>query len=116
MNNNRGFTLVEVLAAVTIMLMITVIAIPTSMKFIEKGKNQQYDILEDQILSAASKYYIKHKDTKCIELNNLINDIDDKYIEGSNVIDPRSNEILTSKVKVTVDENKVKYELVQNCS
>ena len=49
--NNKGFTLVELLAAVTIMLMITMIAIPTSMKLIERGKQKQYDILESQIIS-----------------------------------------------------------------
>jgi len=117
MKNNKGFTLVEVLATVTIMVIITLIAVPTSIRFIERGKNQQYEILEDQIISAASKYYVKHKDEgKCIELDVLINDIDEKYVEGTSIIDPRNNDVLTNKVQVTVIGTKITYELVENCS
>jgi len=113
---NKGFTLAEVLASVTIMLMITIIAVPTSMKFIEKGKNQQYEMLEDQILSEASKYYIKHKDNKCIELSHLINGIDDKFLDGNKIIDPRNNKELKGIVEVRINENKVKYNLISETS
>ncbi len=113
--NSKGFTLVEVLSAVTIMVLITIIAVPTSIRFIEKGKNQQYQILEDQIIGAASKYYIKHKDEgKCISLDKLINDIDDKFLDGTTIIDPRDNTALTDKVKVTIADSKVTYELVSS--
>lgn len=116
MNNNKGLTLIELILTVTIMLIITIIAVPTSIQFIKRSKTQQYSTLESQILSAASKYYIKHKDTKCIELNNLVNDIDEKYLDGSNIIDPRDNSILTDKVKVTINGKTIKYELVNNCN
>lgn len=116
MENNKGFTLIEIIATITLMLLITIIAVPTSIKFIERGKNQQYDLLESQIISAASKYYIKHKSEKCISLDKLIKDIDDKFIDGTKIIDPRNNAELIDVVEVTIDGNKVTYDLVSSCS
>ena len=120
--NKKGFTLIELIATITIMVMITIIAIPTSIKFIEKGKQNQYDILEDQIISAANKYYINHKDDKCITIDelkntNLLNEVDDKFINNlGNIINPKTNKTLNEQVKVTINGNKVTYKLVASCS
>ena len=57
MPNNKGFTLVELIATVTIMLLITIIAIPTSMNFINRGKTTQYNQIKSEIEQAADKYY-----------------------------------------------------------
>ena len=42
----------------------------------------------------------------------MVNDIDDKFLDGGNVIDPRNNKELVGLVEVTIDGQKVKYELV----
>lgn len=112
--NNRGFTLVEVLSAVTIMVLIAIIAVPASMRFIEKGKNEQYNILESQIISGANKYYIKHKNVKCISLDKLVNEIDDKFIKEDKIIDPRNNAELKGIVEVKIEDKKTNYKLVSN--
>lgn len=111
--NKKGFTLVEVLAAVTIIVLITIIAVPTSIKFIERGKNEQYDILEGQIISAANKYYIKHKNEICLTLDTFINEIDDKFIKENKIIDPKTNKELIGRVEIIVDENNVEYNLIK---
>ena len=113
MSSNKGFTLVELIATVTIMLLITVIAIPVSMNFIEKGKQKQYDILEDQIISAADKYYINHKDTTCIEIEKLLNDIDDKFINENEVKNPKDNSTIKS-VDVITENNRIKFSIKNN--
>lgn len=115
--NNKGFTLIEAIAAVTIMLLITLIAIPTSKHYIDRGKNQQCQILKDQIISAGSKYYINHKNDTSISIEelknaNLLNEIDDKFIDSNKIINPKTNTELTEQINVTVDgSGKVTYNL-----
>lgn len=110
--NKKGFTLVELLVTITIMLLITIIAVPTTMRFVKNGKQKQYDILHSQIVSAASKYHIKHKDETCIEFEKLINEIDDKYIKEGKVIDPRNNSNLKGMIEVVIEGDKVTYKLI----
>ena len=42
--NKKGFTLIELIVTIALVAMLFIIAIPTSIKFIERGKNQQYQI------------------------------------------------------------------------
>ena len=115
--NKKGFTLVELLATITIMLIIASIAIPTGIKFIQRADKKQYEILEKQIVSAASKYYVNNKNEKCIELDKLKNNIDEKYLnEAGDVINPNNNKVLNKKVKVNTTGNKTTYELVNSCT
>ena len=118
MPNNKGFTLVELIATVTIMLLITTIAIPTSMHFINKGKQNQYDQVRLEIEQAADKYYKQHKDsisfsgtTASISLTNLTNLIDDQFKnETGKIIDPRNKEkCLTGNVTVTKSGSRVEF-------
>jgi type IV pilus assembly protein PilA len=105
MTNNKGFTLVELLAVIVILAVILVIAIPNVMKVIDKAKLDVYKRNEDMLISAAQKYMAQQGltlnavgDTTTISYNtdlkgnNLINNIND---QKSNV------ECSNSKVTVT---------------
>ena len=84
--NNKGFTLVEVLAAVTILGILSVVAITSVIKIIEKSKQQHYTTAEDELKLAAQSYVQQNRSdlpktigqTKKIYLNTLV---DNKYIE-----------------------------------
>lgn len=116
MPNKKGFTLVELIATVTIMLLITIIVTPNIMNYFNKGKNEKYKLLEAQILSAAESYYLKNKDSVAsnenkISLGNLINDIDDEFKDDNgNIINPNnSGECLGGDVIVEIIGQRTKY-------
>ena len=54
--NEKGFTLVEVLAVIVILSVIMSIMIPNVYHLIQKGKNDNYDALKNNIVIAAKNY------------------------------------------------------------
>ncbi len=81
MKNNKGFTLVELLAIVIILAIIVVTAAPNITNEITKEGNEQNKILKQKIDNAAhlyaAKYYadkIVNGDSFSINLNDLEND------------------------------------------
>lgn len=112
MLNKKGFTLVELIATITIMLLITIIVTPNIMKYFERGNESRYEILESQILTAAESYYLKHKDNgTLIPLSYLIDDIDEEFKdENDNIINPsNSAECLGGDVIVEIIGQRTKY-------
>lgn len=72
--DKKGFTLVELLAVVVILLAISVIAISSISAAIERNKEKQNNAKIDVIISYARLYYESHKNTEndgCIELGDL---------------------------------------------
>ena len=69
--NNRGFTLVELLAVIVILITIMSIAIPTISSSLERSKDKQNKAKIKNIEAAAELYITDNK--------NAINVIDGKY-------------------------------------
>jgi len=86
--NKKGFTLVELLAVVVILLAISVIAVSSISAAIERNKVKQNEAKEKLIVSYAKLYYDEHKnslgDSGCITIKNLI---DSGYISEDEVND-----------------------------
>ena len=59
--NNKGFTLVEILAVVVILGMVMAIAIPNVSKLIKINEGNNYEQLKSTIMSAAKMYISDHK-------------------------------------------------------
>lgn len=64
MENNKGFTLVELLAVIVIIAMISTLAIPNVLKMIEKGKEEDIASIAKQAISKA-KYYCRKEENNC---------------------------------------------------
>lgn len=74
--NKKGFTLVELLAVVVILLAISVIAITSISAAIERQKTKQEDATKALIVSQAKLYFDKYKNTvgsnPCVNVIDLI--------------------------------------------
>lgn len=57
-NNNKGFTLIEILAAVTILAIISTVVVVSVVRYINKSRNSVYETMEKSICDAASNYVI----------------------------------------------------------
>ena len=57
MRNKKGFTLVELLVTIALMLSILAIAIVSFIKISNKKKQESYDLVKEQIITAAEQYF-----------------------------------------------------------
>ena len=82
----KGFTLIELLAVVLILGIILLIAIPSIIKYLNKGSNTYYANLEDNIILAGRDYLNDYRtlypkeigNVTVIELSELVNN---RYLE-----------------------------------
>lgn len=98
--NNKGFTLVELLAVLVILITILTIAIPSITSSVERNKenmlNKKIDIIETSMEAYVDLYknkikYTKFKDGKCsIDIKKLT---DSGILKDSDMLDSDGNEI-----------------------
>ena len=118
MKKDRGFTLVEMIGVIIILIVIFMIMFPALTKMIKNtdGKISEGTI---KIIEAGTKDYLKEKSidypvsddfTYCITLDNLI--------DNANITDKQIEELENKNmiVKVTFYEKNPIFELVETCS
>ena len=59
---NLGFTLVEILAAIVIVAIISIVVVPNVAKYVDKGKTDYNNSLDNQLLLAGKSYYAENRD------------------------------------------------------
>ena len=87
--NKKGFTLVELLVVIVLLVVIMSIAIPSITSSLERSKQKQYDSKMQLILSAVDIYADRHKNS--IGNNSIItivNLIDEGLITKEQAKDP----------------------------
>lgn len=86
LKDKKGFTLVELLATVTILGILSTIAIVSVSGLLEKGRNEHYKTAEKQMIQAAQSYAQQNRGalpktingSSNVQLNTLITN---KYIQ-----------------------------------
>ena len=61
MINNKGLTLVELLAAIAILGIMSGIGVTAVSKILQNSKEKYYESLRNNIVSAAKSYYADHR-------------------------------------------------------
>lgn len=99
--NNKGFTLIELIAIIGLLAIIILISVPNFTNQIEWSKKNNYDnFISDLCLAAES--YVNHSDQESnfknagdtISIN--IEDLKSNGYIKSNLKNPKTNEVLTS--------------------
>ena len=87
--NNKGFSLIELLAAVTILGILMLVAVVGYSKYIDKAKKDSIDIFNKSAISAAEEYFMDNPYEENVSVGTLI---DDNYLEvpGEKVTDGKS--------------------------
>ena len=97
--NRKGFTLVELLAVLVIMIAISAIAIPSISAALERSKNSQ-DKQKIKLLESAAEVYVsEHKNSisaSCVSVNTLLNG---GYIDEDNTKDA-NGDMFSGGVKI----------------
>jgi len=102
--NNKGFTLVELLAVVVILVVIMMIAIPNISSSIERSKNKQKTATEKIIISAAELYISANRgslasNTCYIKIETLISE---NYLDKDSVEDYNDKYIIYTPTTKTI--------------
>ena len=122
MKNNKGFTLVEILAVIVILLIIVVIAAPNMTKEIKRGEDANQNVLNQKIENAAHLYAAKYYADNIVTCNSnssinnpcvsfSLNDLEqDGLINLNNSsCDPNG------EIKIYLDIGKIKYDYSVDC-
>lgn len=106
---NKGFTLVELLAVVTILAILMLIVVLTVNPIISNSEKELLSTQKKNIEEAARVYYLKEgtDDTTCVDVEELISK---GYIEGNKVVDPETREEMTGSVSITYASNQYSYQ------
>lgn len=112
--NNKGFTLVEIIGVVTLMAIISLVALPPIINQVNKKKTDIYNAL-DETIYAAGNLYVQNNSSKFsddtthyIKLQTLV---DGEYLDSTIFTHYTNGEC----VKATYDVNKYTYSLVSTC-
>lgn len=110
----KGFTLVELLAVIGIIGIVSLIVFPTITNSIQKSKNNLYQIQIEDIKTVADKWAMDHVDyldathlnTIGIPLKSLILS---EYLQNNNIVDPRDKSQMNGCVTISYDNSISQY-------
>ena len=110
----KGFTLIEVLAVVVILGILSAIVIPSVFTMMRKATNNAYNILVESFEENARLYATRHRDEveSSLDAYNYftltLNDLREDNLLKTPINDPRTNEIinLTKKIIITRETDK----------
>lgn len=98
--NNKGFTLIEILAVIVLIAMLGMITVPSVLSIINSSNNTTYDILVKDITIAGSQLYeeIDYMNNTLYHYN-MEGDTNSKVIIGE---DLEGNEIGSNRIEVNL--------------
>jgi len=97
--NKKAFTLIEIIAIIALLGIISILVLPKIGDSIEARKEKQYNNIVKTIESAAKVYYADNKNITKVLLSDLI---DNDYLT-SGLMDPRDDQVMVGCVYVYLD-------------
>ena len=117
----RGFTLVELLAVLILLGVVSLIAIPSIGKILNRSREKARESTKNELIKAAKNYYADNirelpddGSYKCLSVSKIE---ENGYISNDDIVDPTTEEKLTGYVKIYFDNtyNQYTYEYVKSC-
>ena len=117
----RGFTLVELLAVLILLGVVSLIAIPSIGKILNRSREKARESTKNELIKAAKNYYADNirelpedGSHKCLSVSEIE---ENGYISNDDIVDPTTEEKLTGYVKIYFDNtyNQYTYEYVKSC-
>ena len=108
--NRKGFTLIELMVVIAILVIIMGIALPNITSSIERSKNKQKDAKIELIVSAAELYFDRHSTASKTNGVKASTVISEQEVPGVEVED------ICANASCCVKYSNNKYQLVDNNS
>ncbi len=113
--NKKGFTIVELLVTITLLAIISTISVISITSFINKNKENNYEILKNTILEA-SKEYVADNRYGNIEPSITAQYLLDNHYITSGLTDPKTGKNIDLNsiiITITFQNKKYTYEIKQ---
>ncbi len=120
----KGFTLIELLAVLTVLGIIALISFPLVTKQINESKEKSYKNQVKTIINAAHRWafdnddLLPYEDTDFDSITVYLESIQASgYLQASEIIDPRTEEVMTGCIEITYDieYSQHNYEYIKDC-
>lgn len=118
----KGFTLVELLAVIMLLGIISLIAIPSIGKILGRSRQRALEGVKEELIKATKSYTADNLDLLplndgeyiCVNVDTIRNS---SYITNDEIIDPTTEEPLVGYIKVTylMKYNNYNYEYALSC-
>jgi type IV pilus assembly protein PilA len=118
----NGFTLVELLAVIMLLAIVSLVAIPAVGKMLSRSRERALDGVKDELINVTKEYTADNLDLLpsidgeyiCVDIDTLKNS---SYISNDEVIDPTTKKELEGFIKVTYlsKYSNYKYEYLESC-
>lgn len=117
----KGFTLVELLAVLTLLAFVAIISVPIMDTILDSSKRKTLDAQTKEIISAAKKYVLKY-DIEFDEDNEYLLSLDDlkksEFLNDETYINAETKEELNGCVYINYNDEygKYKYAYIYDCN
>lgn len=115
---NKGFTLAELIAVISVLGIICILVVPKINNIIKKQYQEVYENQLKILIDSAKKYVANNANDLDYESSFLLT-VDELYNEGylnkNDVINPMTNEKITSCVAIRWQNNQYEYEIDDDC-
>lgn len=114
---HKGFTLIEMISAMTILTVIALIITPVIIHSLNESKEKAYIEQTKVLEETAEQWSIKNagllnENTKYyLEIQQLV---DDKLITTKDIKDPRTNKTMTGCLVISYDKEHLQYDFAYN--
>ena len=108
----RGFTMIELLAIITVLAAILLVSFPTLINMTRKDKENQYTDLVNTLCKAGETYIYNNEelfpdigtegDINYVDIENLIND----NLVDKSTVNPKTGNNISGNIKYTTEEDK----------
>lgn len=115
MKNNKGFTLVELLAIVVILALIILVAAPSMTNQIKKKESTDQTILDEKIYNASRMYAAKYYADDIVNNGSFEFTLKDLEEDGlldlkGKCIDPNTSKLYGGSISWDSADNKLKFD------
>lgn len=108
--NNKGFTLLELLATIIIVIALSTLIVPNIMKYMKQGEAEYNKNIEEMVKIAGTNYYADHKD-KLEEPDPVISvkELASENYLSKDITDKKGNTCMKSSYAFAVKDENGKY-------
>lgn len=106
----KGFTLVEMIAVITLLAVIALIVIPNMVSIIDKQKDKLYNKQVEEINNAVELYLSRETPTGDNIVLSLSTLKTKGYLKNEDIIDPRDKSVIDGDFLLTWDSDNNRYD------
>lgn len=103
MKQKNGFTLVELIATLVLMIALGVLITSNIVGMLGRQNDQDYEAFKDKIESAACAYAASHIENKNLPMNLPISTLIEEGLVGEDEKNPSTNEVVNRNIQIKVE-------------